>query len=258
MSTIVDVRVPDIGDFDKVPVIEVHVVVGDTVALEDPLVTLESDKATMDVPSPGPGKIVAVRVNVGDDISEGDLLVSLEIADAKPGSTAPGSNHEAGDEVSPDQPSPAFGDPSGAPPQEPSSPVDPGEVGAGAESASLSTEPADLMTEIVVLGSGPGGYTAAFRAADLGKRVVLIERYPTLGGVCLNVGCIPSKALLHAAKVISESKEMESNGVHFGPPTIDLDRLRAWKDKVVGQLTGGLTHLAKQRKVEVLEGSTLR
>ena len=213
----VEIRVPDIGDFTDVPVIEIHVSPGDEIALEDPLVTLESDKATMDVPAPQAGTVAQLRVKIGDRVSEGSVLLTLESDGAAP---------DVGVERQP------------APPPPPSS-----SDGGGGRDA-----------QVVVIGSGPGGYTAAFRAADLGLKTVLIERYDTLGGVCLNVGCIPSKALLHAARVVSEAQEMASHGLHFGEPDIDLDALRSWKASVVGKLTGGLAGLAKQRKVEVITG----
>jgi dihydrolipoamide dehydrogenase len=230
MSQVSEVTVPDIGDFSDVPVIEILVAVGDTVAAEDPLVTLESDKATMDVPAPYAGTVKEIKIGVGDTVSEGSPLLTLE-RDAAP-AAAPAKQEKSG------TPAPAGG---GARPAAASAPAP--EQGAG-----------DITCDLVVLGAGPGGYTAAFRAADLGLKVVLVERHPTLGGVCLNVGCIPSKALLHAAKVIGEAREMAAFGIDFGQPKIDLDRLRGWKEKVVGQLTGGLAGLAKQRKVEVING----
>ncbi|MCV6596482.1 MAG: dihydrolipoyl dehydrogenase [Mangrovicoccus sp.] len=219
-----DVKVPDIGDFTDVPVVSVLVSVGDVVAAEDPLIEIESDKATMEVPSPAAGKVTAIAVGEGDKVSEGSVILTLEMAGAA----------EAAIEA-----------PSAA-----SAPAAPQALAA----AGSATGPGDLHGEVVVLGSGPGGYTAAFRAADLGKKVILIERNPTLGGVCLNVGCIPSKALLHAAKVITETEEMGDHGIRFAKPKIDLDALRSWKDTVVGQLTGGLSGLAKGRKVQVVEG----
>jgi len=219
-----EVRVPDIGDFSDVPVIEVLVSPGDTVAPEDPLITLESDKATMDVPAPAGGVVQELKVSVGDKVSEGAVILVLETEEAE--AAAPAAESDGG--------RPA------AAPAEPKAP-----------------EPAargDVHGQVVVVGSGPGGYTAAFRAADLGLETVLIERYPSLGGVCLNVGCIPSKALLHAARVLAEADEAAEFGVRFGDPQIDLDALRGWKDKVVGQLTGGLGGLAKRRKVRVVQG----
>ncbi len=219
----IEIRVPDIGDFKDVPVIEVQVKPGDVVKAEDPLVTLESDKATLEVPAPQGGRIASLHIKVGDRVSQGSLIVSLEDAGGVTAATAPAS----------------------APPSAPAAP---------APQAKAATGKADLHAEVLVLGAGPGGYTAAFRAADLGKKVVLVERWPVLGGVCLNVGCIPSKALLHAAKVIEEAHEMGAHGVSFAAPTIDIDKLRGWKDGVVKRLTGGLAQLAKQRKVTVVTG----
>lgn len=228
MSQLVEVKVPDIGDFKNIPVIEVLVKPGDMVRPEDSLITLESDKATMEVPSPGAGTVQELKVKVGDKVSEGSLILTIKADAAAP---APSSQAKA-----PTAPSPA------APP-------------AAAISSPGAAVKSDIRAEVVVLGAGPGGYTAAFRAADLGKKVVLIERYPNLGGVCLNVGCIPSKALLHAAKVVTEAQEMEHSGIAFGKPRIDIDKLRGWKENVVGRLTKGLAGLAKQRKVEVLRGA---
>ena len=218
-----DVKVPDIGDFKDVPVVTVLVSVGDTVSAEDPLIELESDKATMEVPSPAAGKITEIKVAEGDKVSEGTVIMVLESVDAK------------ADE---------------APKAAETAPEAPKSVAA----TGTASGKGDVHAEVVVLGSGPGGYTAAFRAADLGKKVVLIEKYPSLGGVCLNVGCIPSKALLHVAKVITEAEEMSSHGISFGKPKIDLDELRDFKNSVVGQLTGGLSGLAKGRKVQVVQG----
>ncbi|MEV8468846.1 dihydrolipoyl dehydrogenase [Fluviibacterium sp. DFM31] len=225
----VEVTVPDIGDFTDVPVVSILVSVGDTVAAEDPLLELESDKATMEVPSPAAGKVKEIKVSEGDKVSQGTLIVVLEgasgaaAAPAAASSTAPAA-------------------PEKAPVVEAPAPLAAGQQG-------------DLHGEVVVLGSGPGGYTAAFRAADLGKKVILIERDPQLGGVCLNVGCIPSKALLHVAKVITEAEEMGAHGVSFAKPEIDLDGLRKFKEGVVGQLTGGLGGLAKGRKVQIVTGT---
>ncbi|WP_109313875.1 dihydrolipoyl dehydrogenase [Ruegeria sp. AU67] len=216
-----DVKVPDIGDFSDVPVLSILVSVGDTVAAEDPLIELESDKATMEVPSPADGKVVSIAVAEGDNVSEGALILTLEAADSATPEAAPAE-----------------------------APAAPQAVAATVTAAGQG----DVHAEVVVLGSGPGGYTAAFRAADLGKKVVMIERNPTLGGVCLNVGCIPSKALLHVAKVITEAEEMGAHGVTFGKPKIDLDELRAFKDSVVGKLTGGLDGLSKGRKVQIVRG----
>ena len=217
-----EIACPDIGNYQDVLIIDVLVKAGDVVALESPLITLESDKATMDVPSTAAGKVLEVLVARGGKVSQGTLLVRVEAAAAA---------------HAPSAPAPAAG------------------PAAVAAPVPVAHEPkADREVELLVLGAGPGGYTAAFRAADLGLKVTLVERWPTLGGVCLNVGCIPSKALLHAAKVIDEAKEMSAHGVEFGAPRIDLARLRDWKSKVVGKLTGGLSGLARQRKVEVVRG----
>jgi dihydrolipoamide dehydrogenase len=232
-----EVRVPDIGDFSDVPIIEIHVSAGDEVAVDDPIATLESDKATMDVPAPVAGTVTAVPVSVGDTVSQGDVLLSVEVAGAE---AAP-----AGEAVKPAAASTA-------PAEQPA--ASPADTAAPIPAPAPSGNGADFDAEVLVLGSGPGGYTAAFRAADLGAKVVIVERYPSLGGVCLNVGCIPSKALLHAAKVIAETKEMAENGVSFGEPTIDTDKLRSWKDSVVSRLTRGVGGLAKQRNVEVVTG----
>jgi dihydrolipoyl dehydrogenase len=222
---VTDVRVPDIGDFTDVPVIEIHVSPGDEVSVEDPLVTLESDKATMDVPAPQAGTVKQLQVKIGDRVSEGSVLLTLETDSAGPSADAPGSGASVVAEAPP------------APETPPPSPD------------------GDHDAQLVVLGSGVGGYTAAFRAADLGLKTILIERYETLGGVCLNVGCIPSKALLHAARVVGEAEEMSARGIRFGKPQIDVEELIAWKKSVVDKLTGGLSLLARQRKVEVITGT---
>ena len=216
-----DIKVPDIGDFSDVEIIEVHVNEGDEIAAEDILITLESDKAAMEVPASDGGKVTAVRVKVGDKVSEGDVICTIDgAAKAAPAAA--------------DAPKPVAATP--------------------APQATAPSGNADKHAEILVLGAGPGGYTAAFRAADLGKKVVLVERWDTLGGVCLNVGCIPSKALLHAAKVVSEAAEMADHGITFTKPKIDIKKLRAWKEGVVGKLVGGLSAMAKQRKVETIQG----
>jgi dihydrolipoamide dehydrogenase len=238
MSNAIEVKVPDIGDFKGIPVIEVLVKPGDTVGKEDALVTLESDKATMEVPSPAAGKVKELKVKVGDKVSEGSLILILDGEGDAPAKAAAAPQPQK-----PEAPRPAA---AAAPASSP------------AASAPVSSAPlvkGDLHAEVVVLGSGPGGYTAAFRAADLGKQVVLIERYPVLGGVCLNVGCIPSKALLHAARVIAEADEMGHFGVVFGKPKIELDKLRDWKGSVVEKSIRGLAGLAKQRKVTVVTGT---
>ncbi|MCC7326041.1 MAG: dihydrolipoyl dehydrogenase [Burkholderiales bacterium] len=254
MSTI-DIKVPDIGDFQDIPVIEVLVKPGDSIKAEDALVTLESDKATMDVPSPVAGVVKEIRVKVGDKVSEGSLIVVVEsAADADAPSALPpaagGSGHEA--RPSP-QPSPASGKGSAA---APSSPLPAGkEAAVRAEAApEASGVKADIECEMLVLGAGPGGYAAAFRSADLGVKTVLVERYATLGGVCLNVGCIPSKALLHTAAVMDEVAALDEHGIGYGAPKIDIDRLRSFKDGVVKKLTGGLAGMARARKVEVVRG----
>ena len=219
----IEVRVPDIGDFEDVPVIDVAVKSGDQVKPEDPLVTLESDKASMDVPSPAAGTVKEVNVKVGDKVSEGSLILTLTTGVA---AAAPGPAARQGPQAAP-----------------PTAPMAARHDGA-----------ADLECDMLVLGAGPGGYSAAFRSADLGMSTVLVERYPTLGGVSLNVGCIPSKALLHTAAVMDEVREMAAHGISYSPPQIDLDKLRSHKERVVGRLTGGLAGMAKARKVTVLEG----
>lgn len=233
MSNIVEVLVPDIGNFDSVDVIEVLVKAGDTIAKEDSLITLESDKASMDIPSSHAGVVKEVKVKVGDKVAKDSLILLLETA-ATASAPAPETNKE--------EKAPA---PSAAPAAAP----------VAAPQPAVATGNNDLTCQVMVLGSGPGGYTAAFRAADLGLKVVLIERYSTLGGVCLNVGCIPSKALLHTAKVITEAEETAHHGVAFGKPNVDLDQLRNWKaNDVVGKLTGGLAQMAKARGVTVVNG----
>ncbi|AVO38693.1 dihydrolipoyl dehydrogenase [Pukyongiella litopenaei] len=222
-----DIKVPDIGDFKDVPVVTVLVGVGDTVSAEDPLIELESDKATMEVPSPAAGRITEIKVSEGDTVSEGTVIMVIEGAEAGADEAAKAAED---------------------------APAAPQPVAATGTASGTASGKGDVHAEVVVLGSGPGGYTAAFRAADLGRKVVLIEKYPSLGGVCLNVGCIPSKALLHVAKVITEAEEMSSHGISFGKPKVDLDELRDFKNSVVGQLTGGLSGLAKGRKVEVVQG----
>src|SRR4051794_3293890 len=232
----VEIRVPDIGDFKDVPIIEVHVQPGATISADDPLISLESDKATMEVPAPQGGTVKDIKVKVGDRVSQGDLIATLEGQGASAGAGAPGQG-QAG-----------YG----------TSALDAKGNGAARAPAPTAKPPVaaqgDYHAEVLVLGAGPGGYTAAFRAADLGKKVVLVERWPSLGGVCLNVGCIPSKALLHAAKVIDETKDMAAHGIGFTAPSIDIDKLRGWKEGVVKKLTSALSGLAKQRKVTVVSG----
>ena len=205
----VKLTVPDLGDFENVDVIEILVSSGDEVVIEDPLITVETDKASMDIPAEASGTIISVDVSVGDKVSTGDVIATVDVSDVTKVVVRPGATLQ--------------GD-------------------------------ATHTAQLVVIGSGPGGYTAAFRAADLGQDVILVERWPVLGGVCLNVGCIPSKALLHAAKVIDDAEAIADHGVKFGKPTIDAEKLRDWKNEVVGKLTGGLSTMAKQRKVKVVHG----
>ncbi len=239
---LIEVKVPDIGDFKDVPVIDILVKVGDTIKPEDALVTLESDKATMDVPSPAAGTVKEIKVKLGDNIGEGHVILLLEAAGA---AEAPAAA----------KPSPTAATPPAAPvstPAAPSAPTKPAPVVAAA--AGGYTGKVDVETEVLVLGAGPGGYSAAFRAADLGLKTVMVERYSTLGGVCLNVGCIPSKALLHVAAVIDEAEHLSAAGVTFTAPKLDVDALRGHKEKVVGKLTTGLSGMAKMRKVDVVRG----
>jgi len=235
MSNLVEVLVPDIGNFESVDVIEVLVKVGDVIAKEDSLITVESDKASMDIPSAQAGVVKEIKVKVGDKVAKGHLILLID----ESATTAAPSVAAVAPKPAPSVPSPQSTTPSPQP----------------LTKASRPLTSSDLHAEVVVLGSGPGGYTAAFRAADLGKKVVLIERYDTLGGVCLNVGCIPSKALLHTAKVITEAEETAHHGVSFSSPNINLEQLRNWKaNDVVGKLTGGLAAMAKQRNVTVVQG----
>ncbi len=221
------VVIPELGDFDNVPVIEILVSVGDQVEVEAPLITLESDKATMDVPTSHSGIVTAILVKVGQEVNEGDAIVELDSV-AQPG------------------PTPETEQQTTAPPPESKAPE--------STSQDNTTQKSDYDADVIVIGSGPGGYTAAFRAADLGLNTILVERYPTIGGVCLNVGCIPSKALLHAAKVIEEAHDAENFGLAFNQPNIDIKKLLEWKNGIVKGLTGGLAQLAKQRKVEIISG----
>ena len=243
MTQLINIQVPDIGDYKNIPVIEIFVKVGDTVAVEDSLLTLESDKATLDVPSSHAGIIKEIKVKVGDKISEGSVVVVLEVntTEAAPASvSAPPITTATATTSAPDTqtPTPA------AQPTTPTAPV----------TEALADIPHDLSCEMLVLGAGPGGYSAAFRAADLGMDVVLVERYATLGGVCLNVGCIPSKALLHSVAVMDEARHLSAHGISFAEPQIDIDKLRDYKDSVVSKLTTGLAGMAKIRKVNVVQG----
>jgi dihydrolipoamide dehydrogenase len=260
MARSIEIKVPDIGGFDKVPVIELLVAVGDTVAVDQGLATLESDKATMEVPSSAAGVVKELKVQVGDEVSEGTVIAVLE---ADSGADGAGSGADAqgaatgGKKAAAEDAKPA---PAAARDEAPTdggngSAPSTGSRGNAPKPASGSGRKADIECRMLVLGAGPGGYTAAFRAADLGLDTVLVERYGSLGGVCLNVGCIPSKALLHAAAVIDEAAHAKDFGVDFGQPKIELDTLRAYKEKVVGQLTRGLAGMAKQRKVRVATGN---
>ena len=241
MASPTEVKVPDIGDFDEVPVIEVLVSAGDTVSKDQGLVTLESDKATMEVPSPFAGVVKELMVKVGDKLSEGSVVALIEAGEAAKAEKQGEDKQAASSPQMPVSPPVA---PSPAKPAEPPAP----------QASAASGRKADIECAMVVLGSGPGGYTAAFRAADVGLDTVLVERYPQLGGVCLNVGCIPSKALLHAAAVIDEAAHAADYGIDFGKPKLTLDKLRSFKEKVVGQLTKGLAGMSKQRKVRVVQG----
>jgi len=254
MANTIEVKVPDIGGHDNVPVIEVLVKAGDTVTKEQSLITLESDKATMEVPSSAAGTVKELKMKVGDEVSEGAVILLLETdaaAAPAPASLPSPSGRGVGGEGSGEARPAAPVAPSPAPAGHP---LPMGE-GKAPQAAAASGKTPDISCQLVVLGSGPGGYSAAFRAADLGLDTVLVERYDTLGGVCLNVGCIPSKALLHAAAVIDEAEAMAAHGVSFGKPKLDLDQLRGFKTKVVGQLTGGLAGMAKQRKVRTVQGT---
>lgn len=231
MSKIVDLTIPDIGDFAEVEVIEVLASVGDEVAQDDSLVTLESDKATMEIPAPYAGRIISFSAVEGDKVAEGSIIGQIEIADSETVSKNVQEKEiaEVSKQATPTKAAPAV-------------------------VSKTELPDADIQCEVLVLGSGPGGYTAAFRAADLGKKVVMIERYSSIGGVCLNVGCIPSKALLHMSVVLNETREMSAHGITFQEPEIDIKKIRDYKNSVIGKLTGGLSGLAKARKVEVVEG----
>jgi dihydrolipoamide dehydrogenase len=260
MATI-ELRVPDIGDFKEVEVIELLVGVGDTVKAEQSLVTVESDKASMEIPSSGAGRIVELRVKIGDKVAEGSVIALLEAqaqqdpapqAASAPAASAPIASTPAASAA-------VASAPAGSAPGVPASSGPAATGGGGASSGSAAPAAVfsgtpDLSCRMLVLGAGPGGYAAAFRAADLGLDTVIVERYASLGGVCLNVGCIPSKALLHTAAVIDEARAVAAHGISFGEPTIDLDALRGWKDKVVARLTGGLAGMARARKVKVVRG----
>ena len=231
MANLIPIPIPDIGDFDSVEVIEIIVKVGDSIKKEDPLITVESDKASMDIPSPFDGVVEEIKVKIGDQVKEGVEIITItssEEISKKTTKKETSNEKEAVKKIEPTNTQPQTKD----------------------------SKTPDLICEVAVLGSGPGGYTAAFRASDLGKKVILIERYSTIGGVCLNVGCIPSKALLHTAKVITDAEDTAHHGVTFSKPEIDLEQLRNWKsNKVVKKLTMGLSQMAKQRNVEIMEGT---
>ncbi len=246
MTQLIDIKVPDIGDYKNIPVIEIYVKVGDTIAVEDSLLTLESDKATLDVPSSHAGTIKEIKVKVGDKISEGSVVVVLEADEASTSSTAPAA--PAKEAVPAKETAPAKPAPEAATPAAATTATTP------AVADTIADLPHDVSCEMLVLGAGPGGYSAAFRAADLGMDVVLVERYATLGGVCLNVGCIPSKALLHSVAVMDEARHLSAHGITFAEPSVDIDALRSYKDSVVSKLTTGLAGMAKMRKVNVVQG----
>jgi dihydrolipoamide dehydrogenase len=252
--SVVEVRIPDLGDAKGVNVVDVLVKKGSEIRIDDPLITLETEKASMDVPSPVSGVVDSVELKKGDEVSAGALIVTVQVSEAAaapgaaPGAAPPPRTAPAASPAATASPAPAASPALAATPAPapiPSQAAAPGKAAAAAPPGAV---------DLVVLGAGVGGYTAAFRAADLGLKVTLIERWPMLGGVCLNVGCIPSKALLHAAKVIEDAADMGAAGIVFGPPQIDRDRLRAWKNRVVTRLTNGLSLLAKQRKVIVIQG----
>ena len=240
-QNIVEVKVPDIGDFQDVPVIEVHVKPGDVIQAEDALITLESDKATIDVPAPAAGTVREVKIKTGDKVAEGTLILLLDTGGVVATSVAAA-------------PAAASATPAAQPAAATPAQVSANSAVAAASATGSYAGKVDLETEMLVLGAGPGGYSAAFRAADLGLKTLIVERYATLGGVCLNVGCIPSKALLHVAAVMEEAQHMEDLGVTFAKPRLDLDKLREHKARVVGKLTGGLVGMAKARKVDVVRG----
>lgn len=242
MATI-DIQVPDIGDFADVGVIEILVQPGERVEVEQSLITVESDKASMEIPSSHAGVLKELKVQLGDKVSKGSIIATLEVEGAGASAPAAAPQTEA-----------VSASPAKVSEQKASQPQAPEAAAAPAPVASSYSGSADLDCDVLVLGGGPGGYSAAFRAADLGLKVVLVERYATLGGVCLNVGCIPSKALLHVAAVMDEVKHLEVAGVKFGAPEVSIDQLRAHKEKVIGKLTGGLAQMAKMRKVTIVRG----
>lgn len=229
MTQLIEIKVPDVGDFKEIPVIEILVQPGDSVEKETSLITLETDKATIEIPAPQNGTVKEIKVKIGDKVSEGSIILTLKPI-TSPTDTLPHAKKDTKAEFTPPTASPI-------------------------STQSTTIPRGDIHADVAILGAGPGGYTAAFRAADLGKKVILIERYPVLGGVCLNVGCIPSKALLHMAKVITDTEETIHAGVNFNTPKLELDKLRKWKASIIGKLTNGLTALAKKRNVEVIQGN---
>jgi dihydrolipoamide dehydrogenase len=260
MSNTVEIKVPDIGDFKEVEVIEVLVAQGDTIKAEQSLITVESDKASMEIPASQGGVVKSVKVKVGDKVAMGSPIVEVEAMEGgagQPGAGQPGAAQAASAPAAAASgagAAPAAASAQKTPPPPPAAGASTGAPSAPAPKAASYQGSADLEYDMLVLGAGPGGYSAAFRAADLGMKTVLVERYSTLGGVCLNVGCIPSKALLHVAAVMEEAKALADHGITFGEPKIDLDKLRSFKDSVVGKLTGGLAGMAKMRKVTVVTG----
>lgn len=250
-----EVKVPDMGDFEDVPVVDVLISVGDEVSADDPLVTLESDKSSMDVPSPESGTVEEIAVSVGDELSEGDLICKLSGVEGADEESNDGGDSDADEEEEDDDDqADSGGEPGDRSSEEEGDSGDDEKESEDQSDVDGEAESSEEVGRVVVIGSGPGGYTAAFRAADLGLEVVLVERFETIGGVCLNVGCIPSKALLHAAEVLAHAEEAADFGIDFGEPEIDHPRLNEWKAEVVDKLTGGLAGMAKQRKVKVVTG----
>ena len=244
----IEVKVPDIGDFKEVEIIELLVNVGDTIKIDQSLITVESDKASMEIPSSHAGVIKELKVKLGDKVAEGSLLLVLEVAESAAAPAAPAAA------PTPAPAAAAAPAPVAAPAAAPAPVQAAAPAPAPAPVAASFGGSADIECDMMVLGAGPGGYSAAFRSADLGMSTVLVERYSTLGGVCLNVGCIPSKALLHVAAVIDETAAMAAHGVTFGKPQIDIDKLRGYKEQVIGKMTTGLAGMAKARKVNVVQG----
>ena len=229
MTQLIEIKVPDVGDFKEIPVIEILVQPGDSVEKETSLITLETDKATIEIPAPQNGTVKEIKVKIGDTVSEGSIILTLKPI-TSPTDSLPHAKKDTKAEFAPSTASPI-------------------------STQSTTIPRGDIHADVAILGAGPGGYTAAFRAADLGKKVILIERYPVLGGVCLNVGCIPSKALLHMAKVVTDAEETIHAGINLNTPKLELNKLRKWKESIIEKLTNGLTALAKKRNVEVIQGN---